>query len=363
MSDFISDLMGFDPSDLSVFKPQVRSTDPNIYKPNPKDSKDEDGSYRARLKIIYNPLSPQDSIVNQATYWLSSADGSRSVKSSLSIGDKSCPIFRSWKRHHFSGDPARDAFAKQVYEKRESCWVLIQVIEDKNKPELTGKFMFWKLPKDILTKLRGKTNPSTDSNVQPYPVLDYVVGLALNLVVTPGPDDPSAPERKQREISYTLSEFGDYETCIATDGTPLLTEEEVELVDAYVTARDASTSAKTAKKREDGAAEVARLRPVLVDVYKKVINYVKDNARCADGTPADLATYCGYQPWDADTAEFVRKWVEIADAQIDPKTMTYEEFKTSRQPAAQAPEQVAPAPDVSKSTASVLTPTEDGLPF
>lgn len=359
MSDFITDLMGFDPSSLSVFRAKSAQSDPNIYRPNPKDTKEEDGTYRSKLRIIYNPISPQESIVNQSSYWLPSPDGSRLVKSSLSVGDKSCPIFKSWKRHHFSGDPTRDEFAKKTYDKKESSWCIIQVLEDKNKPELIGKFLFWKLPKDILTKLRGKTNPTESSGVRPYPVLDYVVGLGLNLVVTPGPDDPAAPERKQREISYTLSEFGEYETCLKTDGTPILSEEEIELVDGYVEANDAMSSGKTVKKREDGKKEVERLRPLLLPIYKKVIEYVRGETKLADGTPMDLVKYCGYTPWDEETKEFVRKWVEIADAGINPGTISYDDFakpKTSNPPSEPLPSSSEPLPSSSEEV-------PEGLPF
>ena len=37
------------------------------------------------------------------------------------------------------------------------------------------------------------------------PVMDFLYGRAIELEVTPGPDDPRAPERKTRETSYSTS--------------------------------------------------------------------------------------------------------------------------------------------------------------
>ena len=230
-NSLVDDILGFNPQDLSAFQEKGPKADPNIYKTNPKDSKADDGIYRSKVKILYNPLNFKESIVAQASYWLNMMDGSCQVRSSLSEGDKNCPLFRAWKRLWFSGDEAKKNFSKTVYDKNESLWVLVQILEDENKPELVGQIRVMKLAKDIYEKLNARMNPSQASGKAPYPVMDYVIGLALDIEVQPGPDDPSQPNRKQREISYSLSNFSDYATIIKTDGTPLLTEDEAELVD------------------------------------------------------------------------------------------------------------------------------------
>lgn len=94
-----------------------------------------------------------------------------------------------------------------MYDKTESQWVLVQILEDENQPELVGKIMVWKLPKAIFNKMTAKMNPSPESKKSPVPVMDYLIGLPLDLDVAPGPDDPKAPERKQREINYDLCDF------------------------------------------------------------------------------------------------------------------------------------------------------------
>ena len=88
---YIDEIMGFDPSNLDAFQETVSNSsnyDANIYKTNPvKLSKSEDGHYRARVRVIYNPFDVKKSIVPQATYFLKDADGSLLVRSKLGDGD------------------------------------------------------------------------------------------------------------------------------------------------------------------------------------------------------------------------------------------------------------------------------------
>lgn len=361
--DMVDQLLGFDPRNLSAFQEKGPKQDPNIYKTNPKDSKAEDGVYRSVVKVLLNPFNLKESIVPQTTYYLKSQDGSRLVRSSLSLDDRNCPIFKAWKRHWFSGDETRKEFAKKMFDQNNSQWVLVQILEDENKPELVGQFKVMKLAKDIYDKINTRMNPSSASKAQPYPVMDYVIGLSLNIEVQPGPDDPKAPERKQREISYSLSNLGDYATVIKTDGTPLLTEEEIELVDTYVNAINDSQNGKTEKKRKEGLKALEEVKPQIRPIYQKVAEYVKENVKdTATGKELDVAQYCGFQPWDDNTKEFVNKWIEIVDAQIDPSTISYDEFKKAQQAATLAVEAPATA-EPEKVEEPVAEPEEDDLPF
>jgi len=365
--------MGFDPTKLDVFQESGRTSDPNVYKTNPKDSKSEDGVYRSRVKVLLNPFNPQASIVPQVTYWLASQDGSRLVRSKLSLGDKSCPLFKCWKRVWYQGDDStqegkaiREAArvrAKSIFDRNESKWVLVQILEDENKPELVGQFKVMKLARDIYDKLVAIMYPSAASKKQAYPVMDYVVGLELNLEVQPGPDDPSAPERKQREISYSLSQFGSYATIIKTDGTPLLDDEEAELVDNYVTAANDAQNGKTEKKRTEGAKKIEELRPKLRPIYQKAIEYVNENLKDAvTGNPLDLEKYCGYQPWTSDEEEAVQHFIEIVDAGYSPESMGYEQLKALKAAEA-APVAAATAAPTVEAAPVTAAPADNDLPF
>lgn len=362
--DLVDEIMGFDPTNLDVFKPtnEGGNENANIYRTNPKDSKSEDGVYRSRVKILLNPFSPKESIVPQAQYWVKGMDGQMPVRSSLSIGDKNCPLFKCWKRLWYSNDEDKKALSKKLFDKTESRWVLIQVLEDDNKPELVGQFKVMKLAKDIYDKLVAKMNPSSGSKNKPYPVTDYVIGLELNLEVQPGPEDPNAPERKQREISYSLSQFGDYATVIRTDGTPLLNEEEIDLVDNYVQASNEAQNGKTEAKKKAAAAKVEELRPQIVPVYKKVVEYVKDNLKGANGEPLDLVKECGYQAWDEHTSRFVSNWIAVVDAGYDPNTRSFNDLNKSVAVAEPVAETVS-EDMMSQAIGSTNEITEDDIPF
>jgi hypothetical protein len=384
--NLIDSIMGFEPQKLEIFQENKSTQDPNVYKTNPKDSTADDGVYRSKVKVILNPFKPSASIVPQTTYFLKALDGSMLVRSSLSQGDKNCPLFKCWKRIWYQGDDKTPdgikkreearARAKSIFDKSETKWVLVQILEDDNKPELVGQFRVMKLAKDIYDKIDALMNPSAASKKNPYPVMDYVVGLALDIVVTPGPDDPTAPERKQREISYTLSQFGDYASIIKTDGTNLLTDEEMETVDNYVSAAKDAQDGKTEKKRADGAKKVAALRPELRPIYEKVIMYVKDNLKdVVTGQPLDLEQYCGFQPWDENTTTAINHFIEIVDGGYSPENMGYDQFKALQAPAvptesSDAGAQVAAASAAPATpeagTTQVLGdkgPEDDDLPF
>ena len=226
MTDFIDDVMGFNPTDLTIFNaPEATSTNNTVYRTNPKDSKAEDGHYRSKVRVIYNPNDIKQSIVKQATYAMNDADGFFMVKSALANGDRNCPIFKSWKKLWFSGVEEKKEWARKMYDKSESQWCLVQILEDDNRPELTGQIKVMKLPKAIFVKLEALMNPSPESKKTPVPVMDYIFGRVLEMDVTPGPDDPQHPERKQREIKYDLCAFeNDPTPVIKVDGTPFFTD-------------------------------------------------------------------------------------------------------------------------------------------
>lgn len=313
--DTIEQLMNFDPSNLDVFQePQKQDFVSNIYKTNPiKFSISDDRHYRAKIKIIYNPFNPAKSIVRQATYFLQDQAGSFVVKSSLSEDDKNCPIFKSWKKLWFSKDEAKKEWAKQMYDKSESQWVLIQVLEDNNQPDLVGKFLVWKLPKTIFTRLDSKMHPSQESGKTPIPVMDYIIGIPLELDITPGPDDPDKPERLQREIGYDLCEFStDYAPIINMDGTPFFSEEEMEIIDNWVQAKNDSVKAKTETKRKEAVNMLKNMSDSIKQLYVKAFEYIKEHA-------LDLEKECGYQKWDEETTQRVQKWIDTVAQFKDPR--------------------------------------------
>lgn len=340
---FIDDIMGFDPQSLDAFQEPVSNTnyDVNIYKTNPvKLSKSDDGHYRAKIRVIYNPFNPKKSIVKQETYFIKDINGSLLVRSKLSNDDRDCPIFKAWKSLWFSGDDTKKEWAKQMFDKSSAQYCLVQILEDENQPELVGKILAWKLPKTVFTKMSAKMNPAPESKKTPVPVMDYLMGLPLDLDVAPGPDDPSAPERKQREINYDLCEFdNDYAPITKVDGTPLFDESELETIDAFVTAKAEAVKAKTNAKKEAAMKTIADLTPAIKELYLKSMNYLKENS-------FDLVDECGYKDWDEATEKRVTDWISLVVNMCNPATTSIAAVATPTTDSAPKAESTASEVDV-----------------
>lgn len=319
-------ILGFDPSQLSVFNQtenQPKSFNTNIYKPQPKLSKAEDGVYRAQIKVIYNPHSLRESIVQRQSYAMKDDKGFFQLVSKLTNNDTDCPIFKAWKTCHYSKDPVlqaqaltKDKGGKGLFDKRFERYVTIQVIEDNNQPELVGKYMFWKMPKFIWDAINSKMTPSAESKKASIPVMDFLFGRAIDLEITPGPDDPAQPERKTREISYSTSEITeDVISCTNPDGSPLLTDEQQDILDEYV-----ERMTKEVWKQRDPAKREAALVEIQQDENtKKLTSFYREIIEKIKGFCPNLKEEMGYREWSAEDVERAQNWINIVLSGGDPE--------------------------------------------
>lgn len=303
---YIDEVMGFNPSEIGAFhEPEAVDYAANIYKTNPAKSKSTDGRYHSRVRILYNPLNPKMTIVKQATYAMNDADGFFMVRSKLANNDRSCPIFSAWKRLWFSGDEAKKAWAREMFDKTESQWVLVQVIEDENQPEKVGKILTMKLPKAIFDKMSERMNPTTGK--APQPLTDPLIGRVLEMNVQPGPEDD------RRRTSYTLCDFEEDATpIIKIDGTQLFNDEELEQIDDYAKAKAEIGKAKTEAKKAAAEKKVAEMTASIKELYRKAIDYLRENT-------LNLEEECAYREWDAETSNRVNKWLAAVSNMQDPK--------------------------------------------
>lgn len=330
MSNFseLDALMGFDPSNTSIFDTaEVAATsNPLIYKTNPVDAKDsEDGHYHSRIRLLYNPFNSKRSIIHSATYNIQDQDGYLTVKSLLgAAGDvnspyykiaKTCPLFKSWKQLHFSEDPEKQALATKYYSKREVDYILVQIIEDDNQPDKVGQFMVWKLPMAVRKKLEAKMKPSASSKKAPVNILDYLIGRVLEVDVTPGPGSPKDKDgRYFREINYDLCEFdSDVQPITRVDGSPLFTDEEVELIEKYDKKLTAIAKMQSPEEKASSYEMLKKntLYTQVCELMKRAYEYLKDNA-------VDIVDVVDYKPWDEQTTARVQRWINNVAAGIDP---------------------------------------------
>lgn len=322
-----NEILGFDPTSLSVFnEPEAPKSagNPLIYKTQPANSKSEDGVYRATIKVIYSPQNLKASILEQQSYAMQDANGWFTVVSALTINDtKSCPIFNAWKKCRYSEDnsplkmqcESKDKGGKALFDKRFARYVTVQILEDKNQPELEGKYMFWKLPKSILDIINAKMAPSKESGKASIPVMDFLFGRAIELEVIPGPDDKNAPERKTRETKYMGELTDDVVSCTNPDGSPLLNDEEQEILDTYVKAMNKVWKTKDPETRAEMMKTINadENTKALGKIYKRVIEEIKSFC-------PDLNASLGYKEWTPEVKARVDAWINIVLSGNDPAT-------------------------------------------
>lgn len=349
-----NDILGFDPSQLSVFAPAEQKSgnggNPLIYHTRPVDSKSEDGVYRCTIKVIYSPHDMKHSILEQQSYAMTDKNGFFSVVSSLTNNDTNCPIFKAWKKCHFAKPEenpilynqaeTKDKGGKGLFDKRYARYVTIQVLSDKNQPDLEGKYMFFKLPKSIWETINAKMNPSKESGKAPLPIMDFLFGRAIDLEVKPGPGN-KGDVSYTRETSYLAELSDDVVSCTNPDGTPLLTPAEQVVLDKYVEAMKPVWKEKNPETRATMLAAVnadpntAQLRTV----YAKVLETIK-------GFCPDLNAELGYKPWDEATTKRVQEWIDIVLAGNDPAA------------AANAPEAAATVGTVEQTVTTTAAPVQ-----
>jgi hypothetical protein len=180
--------------------------------------------------------------------------------------------------------------------------------------------------------------------------MDFLFGRAIDIEVTPGPDDKNAPERKTREITYAGELSEDIVSCINPDGSPLLTSSEQDILDEYVDAM------KKVWKSKDPAERTELLNEVLADpntaefrkIYSRVLEEIK--------TWAPNLDTLSYHEWTPEVTARVNAWINTVLAGNDPRT------------ASAAPEVAATVTETaatpSQSSASVVTEEDpDDLPF
>lgn len=364
------DVLGFDPQDLfkndSQAENQSRTNDV-IYKMRPADSKDEDGIYRATIKVIYNPFDRKHSFLEQQSYGLNDANGFFSVISSLTLNTeegKNCPIFKAWKQCHYAEKNSQlwlqqaklEEGGRALFDKRTAKYCLIQILEDKNQPDLVGAFKLWKIPASIYQIIKQKQDP-TDPKKAAIPVMDYLFGRAIDIEVHPGPDDKANPTRKTREITYTGELSEEVVSCINPDGSPLLTSSEQEILDSYVESMKKVWKSKDPEERSNLMKEVLaesntkEFRPI----YAKVLEQIKSWAPNID--------MLSYKEWKPEVTERVNKWINIVLAGNDPRTVTTAPTAASVVGTVNDESSESVAKTGSLQTASIATASEDDLPF
>lgn len=358
------DVLGFDPQDLFRNDSNENTSNGNslVYRMRPADSKDEDGIYRATIKVVYNPFDRKHSFLDQQSYGMNDAEGFFSVISSLTLNTeegKNCPIFKAWKKCHYSQEGSqlwlqqakREDGGKQLFDKRSARFCVVQILDDKNQPDLVGSFKLWKIPASVYQIIKQKQDP-TDPKKSAIPVMDYLFGRAIDIEVHPGPDDKANPQRKTREITYTGELSEEVVSCINPDGSPILTSDEQDILENYVESMKKVWKSKDPEERANLMKEVlaeentTKFRPI----YARVLEEIKGWAPNIDSL--------SYKEWAPEVAARVQRWIDVVLAGNDPSTASAAPVAVSAEPApATVPMQG------SEAQVTVSTDSNDDLPF
>ena len=164
MSDFI-DIFNLD-GETFVTKTQAQEgKESEFYKPYPEDGKD--GVYKSLIRFLPNVADPKKSKIHKYYVYMKDSEGQGfSVDCPSTIGKKSIlkDIFWKLKGSHSAAD---QELAKQ-FSRKEDYYALVQIVQDKNKPELEGKIMIFKFGKKLNDMIEAQIKPEYGDSSNPF---------------------------------------------------------------------------------------------------------------------------------------------------------------------------------------------------
>ena len=164
------DIFNLDSETLVTKSSSNKTGDLDFYKPYPEDGKD--GVYKSLIRFIPNPADPAKSKIHKYYVYLKdpSTDNSFSVDCPSTVGKKSIlkDIFWKLKNSHSAAD---QELAKK-FSRKEDYYSLIQVVQDKNKPELEGKIMIFKYGKKLNDLIEAQLKPEYGEKCNPFDLFE-----------------------------------------------------------------------------------------------------------------------------------------------------------------------------------------------
>jgi len=171
----LNDLFNLQADDL-VQKSESTKTD--IYKPTA--DKGKEGVYSAVVRFIPWHENPKKSIMKKWTCWLVDplTDKGKYVDCPSSVGQKSSLQDMFWKLK--KSDSVAEQKLAQNFSRRQSMATLVQVIQDKNNPDMEGKIMVWPFGIKIYNKIQDIMQPEFGT---PHIPFDLFEGKAFHIKI------------------------------------------------------------------------------------------------------------------------------------------------------------------------------------
>ena len=142
------------------------SKDLEFYKPYPEDGKD--GVYKSLVRFLPNVADATKSKIHKYYVYLQDpASGNGfSVDCPSTMGKKSILKDIFWKLQN--SNSAADKELSKKFSRKEDYYSLIQIVQDKNRPELEGKIMIFKFGRKLNDMIEAQLKPEYGDPVNPY---------------------------------------------------------------------------------------------------------------------------------------------------------------------------------------------------
>ena len=149
---------------------QGAGKDLEFYKPYPEDGKD--GVYKSLIRFVPNPANPAKSKIHKYYVYLNDpvSGNSFSVDCPSTVGKRSIlkDLFWKLKNSHSAAD---QELAKK-FSRKEDYYSLVQIVQDKNKPELEGKIMIFKFGKKLNDLVEAQLQPEYGDPSNPFDLFE-----------------------------------------------------------------------------------------------------------------------------------------------------------------------------------------------
>jgi len=160
------DIFNLDAESLVTPIKKEGSKDLEFYKPYPEDGKD--GVYKSLVRFLPNVADAQKSKIHKYYVYLQdpSTGNGFSVDCPSTMGKKSILKDIFWKLQN--SNSAADKELSKKFSRKEDYYSLIQIVHDKNRPELEGKIMIFKFGKKLNDMIEAQLKPEYGDPVNPY---------------------------------------------------------------------------------------------------------------------------------------------------------------------------------------------------
>ena len=164
------DIFNLDAESLVTPVKKEGSKDLEFYKPYPEDGKD--GVYKSLIRFIPTASEPTKSKIHKYYVYLQdpSTGNGFSVDCPSTVGKKSVlkDIFWKLKNSHSAAD---QELAKS-FSRKEDYYSLIQIVQDKNRPETEGKIMIFKFGKKLNDMIEAQIKPEYGAPANPFDLFE-----------------------------------------------------------------------------------------------------------------------------------------------------------------------------------------------